>query len=46
VKHGNLGLIPPHGLLTMEASIECHTYMALTIASTFAPVVEPKEEAR
>jgi hypothetical protein len=46
VKHGNLGLIPPHGLLTMKASIECHTYMAPTIASTIAPVVEPKEEAR
>jgi hypothetical protein len=46
VKHGNLGLIPLHGLLTIKASIECHTYMAPTIASTIAPVAEPKEEAQ
>jgi hypothetical protein len=46
VKHGNLGLIPLHGLLTIKASIECRTYTALTIASTTAPVVEPKEEAQ
>jgi hypothetical protein len=46
VKHGRIGLIPPHGLLTMKASIECHIYTALTIALTIAPVVEQNEEAQ
>jgi hypothetical protein len=46
VRHGSLGLIPPHGLLMTTASIECHIYMALTIASTIALVVEQNEEAQ
>jgi hypothetical protein len=46
VKHGSIGLIQPHGLLTMKASIECLTYPALAIVSTIAPVVEQSEEAQ